>query len=216
LYGLSASTGERQWTYETGNMINGSPAVWADTVLFGGCDARFHVVRASDGTGLATTDVGSYIAASPAVADGRVYAGHYGGVLLCADAATGKILWEYANDERNAAFMSAPALASDRVLIGGRDGRLHAVERTSGKRLWTFRGRGDFDASPIVWGDLVAAATTRGMLYLVRLADGEEVWSHDLGAGIEASPAVADGRLVLACSDGRLVAFGRADGKAKP
>jgi outer membrane protein assembly factor BamB len=44
LYGFDAKTGQRLWDYETANYVNGTPAVFSDAAVFGGCDAILHVV----------------------------------------------------------------------------------------------------------------------------------------------------------------------------
>ena len=44
LHSLDAATGRSNWVYETGNYINGSPAISRGRTAFGGCDALVHVV----------------------------------------------------------------------------------------------------------------------------------------------------------------------------
>ncbi len=44
LHCVDSANGKVVWTYETGSYINGSPAVSDGKVVFGGCDARIHVV----------------------------------------------------------------------------------------------------------------------------------------------------------------------------
>jgi outer membrane protein assembly factor BamB len=44
---VDAATGKEVWTYQTGNWINGAPAIAAGEVVFGGCDATLHVIDAA-------------------------------------------------------------------------------------------------------------------------------------------------------------------------
>ena len=75
-------TGQLVWAFETGNYVNGSPAVDDGKCVFGGCDALIHVVSVADGAKVAEIDSGSYIAASAAFLDGQVYVGNYENVFL--------------------------------------------------------------------------------------------------------------------------------------
>ena len=204
---IAADTGEVLWKYEADNFINGTPAVYADKVVFGGCDALLHIVSGADGSSAGTVDAGSYVAGSAAIAGKHAYLGHYGNKLICVDLPARKVLWEYAPAENAAPFFSSPAIGPDRILAGSRDGMLHCVGRQDGKRLWTFRTRGGVDSSPVISGKKAVFGSGDGSLYVVTLADGKEVWSYETGAAITCSPAVAGGFIVIGADDGRIYAF---------
>jgi len=95
LYAFAASDGTLRWKYGTDNYVNGTPAVADGRVVFGGCDARLHVVDAELGTGLGEIDLGpdAHVAGSVALAGGRVYLGHYGNAFVCADLEAGALVW---------------------------------------------------------------------------------------------------------------------------
>ena len=109
-------TGQPVWVYETGNYINGSPAVADGKCVFGGCDAIIHVVSLADGAKVAEIDSGSYIAASAAFVDGEVYVGNYENVFLKADVKAGQVVWKYAQSD--APFFSSPAVGEQFVVFG--------------------------------------------------------------------------------------------------
>ena len=88
----------RAWSFETGNFINGAPAVVGNLVVFGGCDARLHLVSGIDGSETAVIDTGSYIPGSPAVTAGHVFVGNYGNRLLSVSLGTGAQEWTYSSD----------------------------------------------------------------------------------------------------------------------
>ena len=67
LYSLDPLTGRTGWSYETGNYINGSPAVSDGFTAFGGCDALIHVVGLADGTKVREVEAGAYIIGSAAI-----------------------------------------------------------------------------------------------------------------------------------------------------
>jgi len=218
-FALDAATGAKVWSrgfddkikssancYETGNYINGSPAISRGRTAFGGCDALVHVVDVIGGRKQREIEAGAYIAASGAMDGNRLFVGHYENELLCVDVEEGKILWKYR--DRAFPFMSSPAVTADRVLVGSRDKRLHCVDRADGKVVWTFQTRGKVESSPVVAGDRVIFGSDDGRLYVVSLADGRERWNYELGQPVQSSPAVVDGHLVIGCDDGFVYCFG--------
>ena len=206
LYCLDAATGRSNWMYETGNYINGSPAVGDGVATFGGCDGVLYSVTLTNGSLAFSNEIGAPIAASVALAGGRAHFGHYENKFLCVDLKAGSNAWTFS--DRQFPYFSSPAVTKDRVLFGGRDKKLHCVNRADGKPIWSFATRGKVDSSPVVCGDKVVVGSDDGRLYLVSLADGKELWSHEIGQAIESSPAVADGKIVIGCDDGTVYCFG--------
>ena len=208
LYCFDARTGERLWIYGTDNFVNGTPAIEGGRAIFGGCDAVLHVVSTETGEGLARVELGPdcHVAGSVALADGRVYFGHYGNQFVCIDLEREEIVWTYENPRHP--FFSSPSIGTDRVVFGGRDKHLHCARRSDGEPLWTFSTRRKVDGSPVICGDGVVFGSGDGRLYIVGLEDGAERWTYDVGQAIVSSPAVVDGRIFIGANDGRLYAFG--------
>ena len=203
---LDAATGKSNWVYESGNYINGSPAVFDHQTVFGGCDAMLHVISLADGQQVKEVDAGAYIAASVAIADHKAYIGHYENAFLCIDLQKGTNLWTYR--DRQFPYFSSPAVTSDRVVFGGRDKQLHCLNRNTGERIWQFPTRGKVDSSPAICGDKVVVGSDDGRLYIVSLSSGKELWSYEIGQPVGSSPAVADGKVVVGCDDGDVYCFG--------
>jgi len=221
LHCVDSANGKVIWTYETDSYINGSPAIdkfeirtaKADEIpakggvaVFGGCDAMIHVVSLADGSKVTQIDTGSFIAASAALFEGRVYVGNYDGVFISADIASGKIVWKYTNGD--APFFSSPAVGDNVIVFGGRDKRVHCLRRDDGKLLWTFVTLGEVDSSPVICGDKVVVGSQDGRLYVIRLSNGSQVWSYEVGQAITSSPAVVNGVVVVGSDDGYVYAFG--------
>jgi len=199
--------GKKQWEYETGNYINGTPAILGDRVVFGGCDAVLHVVSVATGKKVGKqVELGSecYVANSVALAHNQAFFGHYGNEFLCVDLGRDEVLWSYPGDQ---AFFSSPALAGDRVIFGGRDKKVHSVTRGEGRLIWTFPTRRKIDSSPVVCGDKVVVGSADGRLYILNLSDGSEVWSYEIGRPLLSSPAIAAGMIFIGSDDHHLYAF---------
>lgn len=206
LYSFDAATGKTNWTVETGNYINGTPAVGDGMTAFGGCDAIVHVVNVLKGDKIKEIEAGAYIAASGALVGGILYVGHYENALIAVNLKEGKIIWTYR--DRAFPYFSSPAVTPDRVVVGGRDKRLHCLKRKTGEAVWVFATRGKVDSSPVVVGDKVVVGSDDGRVYAVRLADGKEVWHYEIGQPVQSSPAVAQGRLIIGADDGLVYCFG--------
>ena len=202
---MEAVTGKLAWAYDTGNFVNGAPAVAEGRVVFGGCDAKIHALAVADGRLLREVEAGAYIAGSCAVKGKFAYAGHYGNQGVCADFVEGKLAWIFKGSEEP--FFSTPALTETRVLIGGRDRKLYCLDRASGNLVWTFPTQGMVDGSPVVYGERVIFGSNDGRLYLVQLADGKPLWSYDIGKPLTASPAVVAGLVVIGSEDGSVYVF---------
>lgn len=206
LHCLSAATGRTNWVYETGNYVNGAPAVADGMTAFGGCDALVHVLRLADGEKLKEIEAGAYIIGSAAVLDGVAYLGQYDNEFLAVDLRKGEVRWRY--HDRNFPYGGSPAVTSNRVIFGGRDKRLHCVERETGQAVWAFATRGKVESSPVVAGDRVVVGSDDGRVYLVSLAEGKELWSYEIGRPVQSSPAVVEGNLVIGADDGNVYCFG--------
>ena len=209
LYCFDAESGERQWTYKTDNYVNGTPAVFDDRIVFGGCDAVLHVVDARTGAASEKIEIGEgcHIAGSVALADGKAYFGHYGNAFVRVDLESGAIDWSYGDGQNP--FFSSPAVGTERVVFGGRDKALHCVRRDDGGELWSFPTRRKVDGSPVICGGKVVFGSGDGWLYVLDLESGRELWSYETGQAIFSSPAVAGGVIVVGSNDGRLYAFGK-------
>jgi outer membrane protein assembly factor BamB len=111
-------------------------------------------------------------AASPAVADGRVYAVNRGGVLICADAADGKIL---SRTRLEGNFWSSPVVAGNRLLAVSFEGVGQLVEMSgdgrSGKVVAKIPFGETMQGSPAVSG---GAVYVRGDTHLWKLVAGPE------------------------------------------
>ncbi|MBR1368442.1 hypothetical protein RJ53_02560 [Methanocalculus chunghsingensis] len=161
-------------------------------------------------------ELGEFIGASPAVADGRIYIGVWPDMvftpgeeyhLFSLDAETGEEIW------RNPlgigeGTVSGAAVTDDLVFIGCMDGRLYAIDRMDGSTRWSRgvdigRSNGNWHglaSTPAVWNDRVyVTSLSNGTLHAIS-TEGETLWRYETGGRTFAytSPAYADGMIVFA------------------
>lgn len=207
LHCVDAATGEGVWAVETENYVNGTPAVFEDVVVFGGCDGVLHVVDAESGDTRRDVPLGKdvYVASSVAVDLGTAYVAHVDNACVAVGIRSGQVEWTF---EAEDGYFSSPALAADRVVVGGRDRFLRALDRASGEVLWSYACRAALDSSPVIAHDRVVVGSEDGRIYAVDLESGTSIWELSLGGAITASVAVAGGLIFVGCEDGTLYALG--------
>jgi outer membrane protein assembly factor BamB len=142
------------------------------------------------------------------------------------EAATGKKLWEFDTNPKDAVWprtrnelISTPVVYNDRVFIAnGQDpehgegtGHFYVIDATK---------RGDITQSGVVWHSnkirrsISTAAVADGLVYVADFSGflhcfdektGEEYWTHDVFAAVWGSAFVADGKVYLGDEDGDIV-----------
>ncbi len=198
---LRTKDGSEVWRHESGNYINGSPAILeGGLVAFGGCDAAIHVIHLSDGSDLSQLATDAQIIRSMASWHDTLYGVNYANQLLAVVAKADKPVWVYENDDGQ--FLTCPGVDEARVYVGSRDKHLHAVDRLSGKLVWKFKTGGRVESSPLVFDDAVVFGSSDGRLYAVDKQDGREIWRLDLGENLAVAPAFAAGRIVIGGGEG--------------
>jgi eukaryotic-like serine/threonine-protein kinase len=149
-YALDAATGAEKWRFKTGEDpdihnqvgIQSSAAVSSGVVYFGCRDSKFYAVDAATGKERwSFPNKGSWVIASPAVLDGKVYfATSDTGLFHALDARSGAPVFSL--DFKHWPMFSSPAIAGDTAYIGSHQGKLYAINLKTQKLAWTFDTEG--------------------------------------------------------------------------
>lgn len=114
-------------------------------------------------------DYGTGPRTAPTVHEGRVYALGATGVILCADAATGRQIWkrntvvEFGAKTPTWGFAASPFIDADRVLLhvgAGERGALLALNRFTGEEVW----RGGIDRAGYCTPQIISHAGQRQLI----------------------------------------------------
>ncbi|HEY1580641.1 MAG TPA: PQQ-binding-like beta-propeller repeat protein [Terracidiphilus sp.] len=145
-YALDAATGKEVWRFKTGEDpdthnqvgIQSSAAVVDGMVYFGCRDSHLYALDAKTGEKTwAYGTKGSWVIASPAVRDGKVYfATSDSGMVYALDAKNGEVIFSL-NLQRWPSF-SSPAIAGDTLYEGSDSGHLNAVDLVNRRMAWSF------------------------------------------------------------------------------
>lgn len=238
---------QRTWRAELGPSYSG-PIVSEDRVFVTEAkDKRLEIVRALDrktgkeiwrreweGYGSVpffARSNGDWIRATPAFADGRLYVAGMRDVLVCLDAADGKILWrvDFPNDQKTPVpsfgFVSSPLVMGDAVYVQAGAAFVKLDSRT-GKILWRTLADGggmwgSAFSSPVlarIGGEDQLLVQTRDKLGGVAPADGKVLWEQPIAAfrGMNIlTPSVAGDRVFSSAYGGKTQGFDlkRTDGQ---
>jgi outer membrane protein assembly factor BamB len=155
-YALDAVTGKDKWRFKTGedevvhNQVGiQSSAAVADGVVYFGCrDSKFYAVDAATGKERwSLSNKGSWVIASPAVSDGKVYfATSDTGLFYGLDAKSGAVRFSLEN--KHWPMFSSPAITGDIGYIGSHQGKLIAINLKTQKLAWTFETEGSKKNGP--------------------------------------------------------------------
>lgn len=219
---LVGAQGEALWSFATGDLVFGSPAVGADGVVYIGSDDdhlyaldlherrarwKLRIGACKQSVGVGPQASRCDVDAGPTIGpDGTLYTGGDGIYAIRPD---GTVLWKYLTGGH---VSSAPALLPDGTVVAGcQDNLLYAIAPDGTKR-WDFRAGDDIESSPAVGDDgTVYVGADDQKLYAIN-PQGALVWAFSATDDIRASPAIGvDGTIYVGAFDSLFYAV-RPDG----
>jgi eukaryotic-like serine/threonine-protein kinase len=214
-YALDATTGKERWRFKTGEDaeihnqigIQSSAAVANGAVYFGCRDSKFYAVDAASGKQLwAFDNKGSWVIASPAVKDGKVYfATSDSGLFHALDAKSGAAI--FLLDNKQWPMFSSPAISGDTLYIGSHEGKLLAIDLETQKFAWTFETDGSKQNGSTFTkpdGTPKYEAAFSDFFYDDMVSGVQKMMA--VGA-ILSSPVIVSGTIYIASTDGNIYAL---------
>jgi len=161
LYALDIEDGSTVWTNtdSEGGYWDTSPTVKDGVIYIGGEDYCVHAIDAATGGLIWETSIGGRVESTPAVNDGRVFAGcafpHSGTSMNALSMEEGEILWTVPGEPHG-----SPAVADGLVFWGDYwTGLIHAADQTTGESVWTYAAASVLSSPAVVDGVMYIAAT---------------------------------------------------------
>jgi outer membrane protein assembly factor BamB len=209
--------------------VESSPTVVGKRVYFGAGDDGVWCLETNDERAdpkIVWKFRGLHVDSSPAVADGRLFAGGVVGdeltelAAVALDVETGRPLWRV---DSPLPVPAAPAYHDGRVFFALGNGKLNVdadepagrvwcLDAASGKRQWEFVAGNSILGSPACAAGQVFFGSRDAHCYAVDERSGELRWKRDLDQPIVASPAVAGGKVYVLNTAGVLFCLSASDG----
>ncbi|HSM14889.1 MAG TPA: PQQ-binding-like beta-propeller repeat protein [Thermoanaerobaculia bacterium] len=170
--------------------------------------------------------LGAPVFASPVVADGVVYVGTTGGLMLAVDASEGGLAWAF---RAGRPIHGAALVAGDALYFVCDDGHLYKLARADGAELWRY-DLGDarvpripphpqvFDwdwqaPTPALADGLVYVGSGDGSFHAVEAATGARRWRFETGGRVRNGAAIDGARVLVGSADHHVYALDRASGR---
>ncbi|HEX4876515.1 MAG TPA: PQQ-binding-like beta-propeller repeat protein, partial [Chitinophagaceae bacterium] len=150
------------------------------------------------------------IISTPAVADGKVYAGNQNGVMYCFSAGDGKVLWRF---KTGGAIFSSPAVSEGNVVFGSGDGMIYCLNAGNGKFRWKKQMGAAVLGSPVISGDTVFIGTSDGSFIAINLPFSTTIWQFKgLQGPVVSTPLLYEDKVIFGAWDRHLYALQRNTG----
>ena len=213
---------KKLWVHNAGALLEFPPVMEGDHIFQLGDDGVLAAINKHNGHTFWSRRLGELSAASPAVANGTVYAtvlarrGGGGGRVVALSAAHGAVKWARDISSRTE---SSPLLDHGKLFFGSESGKVYAMDARNGNILWTYQAGGAVKASPSLSGGVLYFGDYSGHLQAVSEQSGRRLWVSGsegalLGSGnFYSTSAVMYGRVFLGNTDGRVYAYDASTGK---
>lgn len=162
------------------------------------------------------------LAASPVVADGKLYVMDTQAMVHAYDAATGSKIWskqiEVKGDGKESRFGGGVSVQGDKVYATNGVGDVVSLNVADGSLVWKVRPAGPLRGAPTLANGSAYVMTQDNQIYALATADGKVEWNEagTLGlAGIfgVAAPAAGQGTILAGYSSGELTAYRYENGR---
>lgn len=136
---IDADNGRVIWNEKDGLPISSQPLIDNKTVYYGGVSGRLYVRHYLTGKLKYAIDLGAPIESSPVLSQGRLLVYLRGHQIVCLDAETGKIIWNYRRAVPVTVTLqkvSRPLVLGNKIIAGFADGFLVALSLEEGTIVW--------------------------------------------------------------------------------
>jgi len=184
IYALSATTGDLNWKFKTGDVVHASPAIADGRLFVGSWDSYFYALDAASGREAWHFKTGDDpkihnqvgIQSSAAVVDGIVYFGCRDSNFYALDAKTGQKKWSFPN--QGSWVIGSPAVTDDTVYFATSDsGLFHAVDARTGTPVFSLKFQGwPMFSSPAVAGNMVYIGSHSGKMLAIDRTRRKLAW----------------------------------------
>jgi outer membrane protein assembly factor BamB len=213
------------WAMQTDDLVEFPPVMASRRLFLLKNNGTLWAISADNGRRVWQRKVGAQAAASPALANGVVYAVVLkrlhrvpAGRVAAYSQRRGRVLWSRPLRSRSE---SSPVYADGMLFFGSEDGTVYALNARNGHVRWTYRAPGAVKSGLALNNGILYFGDYSGHVQAVRASNGHKVWSAKTSGAkfgfasgqFYSTPAVAFGRVYLGNTDGFVYSFATTNGK---
>lgn len=177
---IDVENGRELWKVVEAESIAAPGLVEEEQVFYGTQGGRFFSRQALSGELKYAIDLGAPIEAAPVYYEGRLIIYLRGHQIVCLDAQTGKIVWNYRRAIPVTVTLqrtTKPLVVGNKIIVGFADGFAGALSLQEGSLIWEQKlvetqKFVDVDINPIKVGEMVVTGSPSGELKALDPADG--------------------------------------------
>jgi outer membrane protein assembly factor BamB len=212
LYALNVNNGNVDWKFETGGPILSSPAVSDGAVYFTSEEPTTGALYKLDANSGAVLwkqlfpyeyqfTGGTEMMGSPSVAAGMVFASSDLRTYYGINAATGDIVWTFANPSAMEFIVSSPIYVNGELFIIDKFS-ITSLDATNGHPIWNFFTGDELYVSPsYADGKIYSVTSQRHIFILDATNNGTILASYTTPSSGWSSPTISNGRLYVGNHD---------------
>jgi outer membrane protein assembly factor BamB len=169
---IDAENGRELWSFKESTPIAAPALVFGEHVYYGTQGGRLIVRHQVSGELKYEIDLGAPIESAPVISQGRLVIYLRGHQILCLDAETGKIVWNYRRAVPVTVTLqrtSRPLIIGNKIILGFADGHAGALSLDEGTLIWEQKVVEtqkfvDVDLNPILVDNMVIIGSPSGEL----------------------------------------------------
>ena len=210
-----AEDGRMIWQERDGGTYHSGAVVFGDNIIYGNIEGRIFSRNRASGQLSYSIDVASGIEGVPTIHKGRIFFHLRNHKIVCLDAKTGKVLWNY---RRSVSFLtttqgvSNPIVHKNRLHVGFSDGTVAAFSIEEGVLLWEKKIVSgskfvDVDTTPVLHQDKLVVGENGSSISVLNPANGNLLKKFHYS--ISRTPLVYKNHLILGTTEGELIFLGK-------
>ena len=218
-----------QWAFRARKLLEFPPVIAYGKLYIVNNAGVVFAIEARTGHEKWSYDARRCTAASPAVANGIVYAvflnhppcnaqgSNLDGEIVAFHARGGRIQWRRTIGPSE----TSPLVSNGLVYAGDWNGRVYAFDVRTGRIRWTFATQGKVKGGVAVSGNRLYVGSYDGHVYALNARTGRLIWRASAQARLGptgtfyATPAVAYGRVYIGSTDHKVYSYGATTGELR-
>lgn len=190
---MTGYIGDRQ--HDFADYYTSSP-VLQDSIIYFGSGDYIYALSINDGYLRWTYKTGDLVHTTPAISNGKLYAGSFDGHLYAIDIKTGNLVWKFKTTGKfsfpKGEVTGNPVVAGGMVFAGARDYNLYAVDLRGGYTNWMKQFQNGWSL-PVTHNDSVIYVGTSDdrTIFALDIRTGNEVWKTPCGFNMLGGCAIA-------------------------